>query len=747
MSLRRSIALLPAVLATALALAGCTGPKTSEAETALAAGDYDRAATIFGAASRRRPKDAALRSKWDAARAKAASVHAARVDGLVKAGDLDAAELEAETAIYFQPEKVEYRRRLARLRGVRRGLREQVRLAGRAIARKDWLAARSRLEPMRAYSTTFAEIARMWKVVARENYRIDMREGLRNLKITRYSDAEKYYRDALELFPGDKAAAKQLKIARDRARARLLAHEAEKLVRAGRCGEAVPKGRKALELHPESAYVKSVLGEALRLTALDLLAREEQARKAGRLRDSYVLLLAAGKLKPPQRKLKERIANRHGIVAKEIAARYLAHGIRMEKAGLHGNALVHYALTNRVWPNFKGVRRRAKLASAKAASRSVYRMLVMPPVEAKKVAPGGGRIVAAALRAALAKNFGKLIRVYSPADMKGKQLRETGLAPNGILGGKLEELWIKSVGPIATRHTVRYVAGKVPALNPEVERSKACWEQAQARLPEYQQAVAKAEQDHKPYEAAVRRAQADYNRAAALPANTFQQQLNRQNRMTEANGRLMRARNAANASRMGVMLQKSALQTAQRDVEKKLNYYLSRPPYVYAPKYRNYTYTVANFKTTATARAFLQCRDLTSRTTWGPHGLQTGYVFNDRIVAGFPPAGIKADGKDTPADSAMLDNVAGQLAGKFSEKIAPKIKAHGRIPYERALAERKKGNSRTELHYLALAWFAGSALDEKARSSVSARIAELSGLTLEGEKVDPAAIPTGPLAK
>ncbi len=747
MSFRKSIAFAPLALALALAITSCTGPKSSEAETALAAGDYDRAATIFGAASRRRPKDAALRSKWIAARSKAASVHAANIDSLVKDGNLDAAELQTETAVYFHPEKVEYRRRLARLRGVRRGLREQVRLAGRAIARKDWLAARGRLEPMRAYSATFAEIGKMWNVVAGENYKIDMREGLRNLKITRYSKAEKHYLDALELFPGDKAAAKQLKTARNRARARLLAHEAEKLVRARRWGEAVPKGRKALELHPESPYVKSVLGEALRLTALDLLAREGKAHKAGKLRASYVLLLSAKKLKPPQRKLKERIANRHGIVAKEIAARYLAHGIRMEKAGLHGNALVHYALANRVWPNFKGVRERAKLASAKTASRSVYRLLVMPAAEAKKVAPGGGRLVSAALRSTFAKKFGKLVKVYSPADMKGKCLRETGLAPNGILGGKVEVLWVSTVGPIATRQTVRYVAGKVPTLNSEVERSKSAWEQAQAQLPKYQQAVVKAEQNHKPYLVAVQRAQADYNRASALPANSFQQQLHRQNQMNNANNRLMRARNAANASQMTVMLQKSALQTAQRDVENKLNHYLSRPPYVYVPKYRNYTYTVATFKTTATARALLRCRDLTSKASWGPHGLQTGYIFSDRIVAGFSQAGIKADGRNTPADSVLLGNVAGQLAGKFAEKIAPKVKAHGRIPYERALQERKKGNGRTELHYLALAWFAGSARDDKAKSSVSARIAELSGLTLEGEKMNPAAIPTGPLAK
>ncbi len=195
----------------------------------------------------------------------------------------------------------------------------------------------------------------MWEQTARENYRIDMREGLRYLKISDYDRAQEYSLDALKLMPGDVPAEKQLRTTRDRAKAQELAMTARGLIEQQDYVNAVKNARQALALHSESSYIDSVLDESLRLAVEEVLAKEQEVYTQGDLRQSYLWLLEAQQLQPRQRKLCERIDNRYGIVTKEIAAHYLVHGLELEEAGYYGAALLYYSLAREIRPNFENL--------------------------------------------------------------------------------------------------------------------------------------------------------------------------------------------------------------------------------------------------------------------------------------------------------------------------------------------------------------------------------------------------------
>lgn len=704
-----------------LAWSGCSSPKTSEVDATLAAGDYDGAARMLRPYALKKTDDAKLQERWDSVRAQASQQHIAQLADLIQAGDLDAAELAVEQAIYFSPENTDYRHQLVQLHEIRRGLSEQIRLVASSMQRHDWLSARSRLEPMLPYSVTFLELVGLWEQTAQENYRLDMREGLRHLQISDYEQAEQYYRDALQLIPQDPNAEQQLTTTQNRSKAKNLTLTARDMIKEQDYVNAVKTSRQAVALHPESQYIQSVLKESLRLATETLLTQENAAYTAGDLRQSYLLLLAAQEMEPSQRKLREQIENRLGIVTKEIAAHLLVHGIKLEKSGYYGASLLYYWLAHQVRPSFEGVDLRIKEVENKAAQRTTYRLLVMPTSEGQMVAPGGGTLMAQAIMKQLQSQYPTLLKVYSLAEMAGTTLRDTGLPPDGVLSGHTETLWLNTPAPVQTTQSVHYVSGTVPALNPEVERSKAVWQAAQQALPQYQQNLANAEKEYQEAQAKL------------------------QNAQNSNNGQLNQARILAATCLMTQTLAQAALQNAQKDVEKKLNYYLSRPPYVDVPQYRDYDYVISQFTTHGTATTKIQWKDYSSNVTLGPWTLESALKFDDTVVAGFPPAGIKEDLKDTPDDPNLLQHLTETTSKKLIDPIDASITTHGTLPLSRARKERNSGNTDPELHYLVLAWYARKTLTPTQRQEIQNRIVSTTGLSITDQHLDPALLPTAPL--
>ncbi|MBI3856743.1 MAG: hypothetical protein HY293_13730 [Planctomycetes bacterium] len=204
-------------------------------------GGPEEAEWALRAEAARNPGDAALQARWKEARTKAAADSFAKIEAALKSGDLPAAERRSEVAVFYVPENAEYRRRFGEVRALRRDVREQIRQADEAMRRRDWVRARRILEPIGTYQASFPQIGQMWPIVAKENFGIALREGERFMKVQDYEESRAWYEDALKLFPDDADARAKWKTADNRARARVLAHEAEELVAAGRLEDGVAK--------------------------------------------------------------------------------------------------------------------------------------------------------------------------------------------------------------------------------------------------------------------------------------------------------------------------------------------------------------------------------------------------------------------------------------------------------------------------------------------------------------------------
>lgn len=691
------------------------------------------------------PEDRALQQKWKESRSRAAADRLAKIDGAIQAGDLQAAERHAEVAVYYAPDDAAARRRLGEIRTLRRDVREQIRLADESIRRSDWVRARRFLEPIAGYKTTYPQLAEMWPAVAKENTAFAMREGERFLKVMDYEESRAWFEDALALTPGDAAATGKRQLAADRARARVLAHEAEDHLAAGQFDEAVVRARDAAKLHGDSPYVRSMLEETLRRTALEYLDLERKSRAAGQLREALSAVRRAHALDVPQEGLWAEIDARNGIAAKEASAKLVAAGRLEERSGRAGAAWVYYSIAARIQPAFPGVQERLGQAAARAASRAQYRVVVLPGAEGLKTAPGSGELFAAAIREAIGTTFSGAVWAYGPGDLRDSVFKDSKLPPDGALGGKLDEAWLSSGPPKIERLSVRYESGRVPKLNGNVEALKEKWEQSQAALPPSAKNVAESEQRLAAARADRDRAQADHDETSGRAAATPQEQEQKTADLQKSSARLQQAREKMAQQESETRAAREAHVAIEREIQGKLDAYLAEPPYVFEPIFREFPYEKALFETRATLAARLALRDFASGESSGETAVKASFAVEDTVIPSFEEAGLKGDPVDMPKDADLLSRLVREGALDLCAKLETALRRHGERLLARAARERAAGFAAAELHYLALAWHARAALEENRRAELIARVRECSGLDLEGSDVDVSRLPEAPL--
>ena len=731
--MKKSCAFLVAAL-----LAGCSGQRFREADERVRASDFDGAVRLLNSLAASRPGDTAVRSKLRQVSQRAGEHHAETTVGLVTSGDLDAAVLAAETAVYFDPDEAAHRSRLSELLALRRKSKEDVRQATVAVEQEDWFAAERLLSPIRVYEPTFPEIATLSKATRRGNFDIFLREGQRFLKLKDYDRSVAYFERALAVLPEEADASQGLETASRRKQARALAAEARKLLNAGDLLSALEKAQQASELHRGGKYVGAVLKESYRQATLDFLDRERRATEAGRPVEALGWAERAVALEPPQRQLKERAASRQLILSKQLAARHLRQGIAQEKQGLHGAAWVEYKVAASIREQFTGVAERLREATAKLEQDRVQRVVVLPPKEAPRAAPGAGKLVAAALRTALRDVMPTGVSLHSPEELAGDRLVSSGTHPDAVVHGEVRELWLTSQRPRIHRSTRRYEAGRVPALNPQVERQKAQWESMKQQVPQVAQQVATAERNARQYEAEVTRLQQTYDQEAQRPYNyqDVNAMMERQRRMNQIEGPLRQARQNLALAQAGLYMAQSTHQQTQSSANRLLEGYLTQPPYVFSPLDRTYQVEAVTFEVDATAQATFRVKDFVLNRWLEPRTAKARFSTPDSVVAEYRRANVQGDPYNMSSDHELLERLADRIAQPAAKALGDQLRGRGARLVERAAQEQKSGNTDAEIHYLVRAWQDRTTLDAGQTDEILHRVKELTGFDLAGDVVE-----------
>ena len=703
----------------------------------MRAGNYDHAEALLRAMVARDP-DAALRAKLQQTQAAAAQAHFSRIDELVGAGDLAEAEIEGESAVYYQPEEASYRLRLAELYALRRDTEREIAEVRRSMDEGDWLGARERVEPLLLYVTTFSELEELKTEILRESYNLQMREGTRFLKITDYETSVTHFERALSLFPDDQSAHLGVKTARERLAARGVARDARELLSRGELENGLREAQKAQELHPESTYIESVVAEAYRQNMVAYLERESKAYQEGRRHAAFDWAVRAARLEAPQRTLRERALARRAFLQKELAAAYLAAGVAREKAGLVGAAWTYYRLGTSLAEDFFGLKERLEATSHHLEGKSHYRLVVVRPAEGERTAPDASARVAGAVREVLATALGAGVQVYSHTEVTGALMSDSGLPLDAAVTGVLEEFWIEAEPPRLTSMNKRYVSGRVPTLNPRVERNKTVWEnmkdsipEAQKNLQNVQAEVQKREADVKTREDALK---AFDSRAGAVSDPAQQAQL--QNDRSRLDRELSQAIEQLTFQRGLLIMARSTADGLEGDIEQALQNYLREPPYVFAPKERSFSFQEASVQVNGTAKAVFTLKDYAAGEEHARLEVRTTFQVRDTVVAGYDAAEIPEDPYDIPNDDELLDRLASEVAGELAMQLASQIKGRTSLLIQRARREGEAGNFDEELHYLVTAWQSRVSLNESEVAGLRARVLDLSGLDLESDDVD-----------
>ncbi|MGE0711410.1 MAG: hypothetical protein AB7N76_30200 [Planctomycetota bacterium] len=735
------------LLLLALAASGCQATWAEwDGDEAAEEGRFEAAVDGYRTALALDPL-ADVASKLGAAKAGAAKARHAAALELIQAGDLDRALASLEWAVHYDAVPELYRKALTELRARRRQLGDGLRRARQAVERQDWLRARRLLAPLQRFQATAPELAELGQRADQALVALYRQEGRRYALLGEHPRAAELLSEAAAIDAA--VAGPELAQSRARAAAAAAADLAAAALAKGELGPALDRAREAAQLDPLARRSKAVLGEAQRRAVLAWLgAAERAADPRVALRD----VLAAERVQPSQRALGERIVKRRETWEQTLAARYLAQGVTHERAGRWGASWLLYELAHALQPGFAPLTPRRAAVARVLQAQQTYRLVVLPfETPQGEVAPGGGALLATALRGALAARHPQAqVQVLGHEQLQGQVVAGLGLPPNAVVRGATRRLWIDTTTRGVPR-ALEYAAGLVPQLNGRVEQKKAAWEGIQRDLPRLQQDTAKLQRDAEQKQRAAQQADADYRRAEQQ-LFPFGQQMTpaersrRQMELQRYRDRRDQANQAATFA-LGLSITSQALLRSQQNgAAQRLQDYLQEPPYVDVPLRRTYRFEWRELTQVVHAEAAVALHELSLGGQLGSWTSWAKVEEKDGMSAAFPPGGLQEDPLRLTAPGDFLSQGAARLAQELLPKLEGQLAHWASFALRRARGARGAGRGDDELHWLAVAWWqrGPGGLSPEDQGELRARIRDLTGWDPGGAPLDLAKLPPAP---